>query len=285
VSVVSARRIELWVEPRGGAPAVNPVMQQLLDALRLDGAEVAVRVPEHEIASPESDSDAPRPDLILLKTATSLGLSRALAEEARGVRCLNSARASWRASDKAFVLARLAAAGLPVPRTYLTVPAEAVIIEPPAEPESWVSKPTRGIHGQGVAMHDAFPRTLPAAIANGHGYVVDDGTRLVQQRIGGADPDLKVYVAGRHCFAGRKRFAVGSYASDQVEPVALDEAIKALVLAAGGALGLRLFGVDLRVRGIAPLIVDLNPFPGYRGFPDAVPALREAIEVALGGGD
>ena len=280
MSAVGGKRIELWVEPRPGEAAVNAVMRQLLDDLAGGRARIAVRVPEHEIVSPGYGRAAAMPDLILLKTVTSLGLSRALAEEARGARCLNEARPTWRASDKALVVATLAAAGLPVPATYLTTPANTVSAPPPDGSGPWVSKPTRGIHGNGVVTHEAFPQTLSAASA-GASFVVDDGTRLGQQRIGGDAADLKVYVAGLRCFAGRKRFAPGSHATDRVEPVELDGETTALVLAAGEALGLRCFGVDLRFHGRAPVIVDLNPFPGYRGFPVAVAALRTEIEAAL----
>jgi glutathione synthase/RimK-type ligase-like ATP-grasp enzyme len=119
MSGLAGCRIELWVEARGGTAAVNPIMRTLLDGLVADGAAVAVRVPEHDVVAP----DAPRPDLVLLKSATSLSLALALAEEARGVRCLNGARATWAAHDKAAVVATLAAAGVPVPLTLLTAEA------------------------------------------------------------------------------------------------------------------------------------------------------------------
>jgi hypothetical protein len=54
-----------------------------------------------------------------------------------------------------------------------------------------------------------------------------------------------------------------------------------MVLAAGETLGLRCFGLDLRYEGGRPTIIDANPFPGYRGFPEAVPALRSEIERSL----
>jgi hypothetical protein len=93
MSALTGRRIELWVEARRGTAAVNPILRALLDGLAADGASISVRVPEHEVIAP----GASIPDLVLLKTATSLGLSLALAEEARGIRCLNAARATWAA--------------------------------------------------------------------------------------------------------------------------------------------------------------------------------------------
>jgi ribosomal protein S6--L-glutamate ligase len=274
------RRIELWVEARGGRPAVNPVMTALLSELRAGGATVAVRVPEAEIAEPAAGP--PTADLVLLKTATTLGLSRARADEAAGVRFLNDARATLRAHDKAAALAALAVAGVPVPETFLVASGAGAGTSGPRTGE-WVTKPVRGVHGRGVAVHataeEALANLAARPIATG-GWVVDDGTRLLQRRVGGGAPDVKAYVAGDAVFAGRKRFGPESYAHDRVEPVGLDATSHAIVLAAGRALGLRLYGVDLRLEGGLPFVVDVNPFPGYRGFPEAVPALLAEMERA-----
>ncbi len=80
-------RIELWVEERGGEPAVNPIMRSLLRALAADGARVSVEVPERKVHDPSGHGQ--NPDLVLLKSATDLALSRAVAAEAGGMLCLN----------------------------------------------------------------------------------------------------------------------------------------------------------------------------------------------------
>jgi ribosomal protein S6--L-glutamate ligase len=269
-------RIELWVEERGGNPAVNPIMRSLLRTLAADGAQASVRVPEREVHDP---ADPLRmPDLVLLKSATDLAISRAVAAEAAGVICLNGASVTRRAHDKAAAVATLAAAGLPVPCTYmLQVGAETPSV--PAEGEGWVAKPVRGVHGSGVTFHDSLSEALappPGTEADGS-FVADDGTRLVQRRVGGEEQDLKVYVADGRCFAGRKRFSADSYATDEIERVGLDEDTRGVVLGAGEALGMSLFGVDLRFDGGRPAIIDANPFPGYRGCPEAVEALRAEV--------
>jgi ribosomal protein S6--L-glutamate ligase len=65
-----------------------------------------------------------------------------------------------------------------------------------------------------------------------------------------------------------------------VRPVELDTEQRDIVRAAGEALGLRLFGVDLRADAGAPVVIDVNPFPGFRGFPEAMPALLAEIDRA-----
>lgn len=277
---VRGKCIELWVEERDGVAAVNPTIRLLLDGLVTEGASVTVVVPEREVTGPEITNPRPHADLVVLKTSTSLALSKAIAAESRGGAFLNGARSSWRASDKAAVIARLAAAGLPVPATYLTTAGGATEATPTDRDGQWVSKPVIGVHGRGVAIHHSFPDSLPPDPLP-PGYVVDDGTRLVQRHVGGEVADLKVYVAGGRCFAGRKLFHADSFRSSAVDPVALPPDWIAVVVGAGGAIELSCYGVDLRERDGEVVIIDVNPFPGYRGFPEAVEALRTDIAAAL----
>jgi ribosomal protein S6--L-glutamate ligase len=276
---------------------VNPVITAMLRRLDVDLGPVTVRVPELE---PLGAVRRRRPDLVLLKTATTLALSLAVAEEASGLTFLNPAAASSAASDKAAVLALLSAAGVPVPASYLIDPDGRSAhggADPTAEERNraggwnatepnarWVSKPVCGWHGAGVRFHE----TLAAALAADatarceQGWLVDDGTRLVQRRVGAGEPDLKVYVAGEHMFATTKAFSEASFASDEVHPVELGAAQRDIVQAAGEALGLRLFGVDLRTDAAEQVVIDVNPFPGFRGFPAAVPALLAEIDRVSG---
>lgn len=269
-------RVELWVEERGGAPAVNPVMRSLLESLRSAGAAVAVRVPERE-------PDAGVADVVLLKTPTTIALALAAVAEAAGARVVNPAGATRAVVDKAFALARLAAVGVPVPETHLWQPGPPSVRGP--EGDGWVSKPVLGWHGHGVRLHDTAAAALapdgPAATVPG--ALADDGTRLLQRRVGGAEPDVKVYVAGEQVFAAEKAFDADSFTRDAHVPVALDAATVDVVRAAGSAFGLRLFGVDLRRGPAGAVVIDVNPFPGYRGFPAAAAALAAEVAPVLSG--
>ena len=280
---LSRKHIELWVEARGES-AINPIMRVLVQDLEASGAIVGVQVPEHEVVDPRSLLYASPPDLVLLKTATTLSLSLALSDEAHGVKFLNGARDTLRAHDKAATVARLAAAGLPVPETILVQPRTNGKVPPCSAGGSWIAKPIRGVHGYGVAAYPEFPAALDAVatLDDESSYVVDDGTRLLQRRIGGPEDDVKVYIAGERIFAGFKSFGPESYAADEIEAVTLDAQTEEMIHAVGEALNLRLFGVDLRLEDGEPVIIDANPLPGYRGFPEAVPALRSEIECALG---
>lgn len=278
---MTARRIELWVERRDGAPAVNLVMQTIIERLCADGVKTTVRAPDQEMIDFDELGWGPSgaPDLILLKSATSVALAMAVAAQAGGVRCLNHADATLRAHDKAATFARLYDAGLRVPTTMLVEPASP---GPPPEPDGrWVSKPIRGIHGRGVRFHERFPRRFDPDPAIEDSFVADDGTFILQRHIGSDEPDVKVYVADRCCFVGSKTFHATSFESDRLDRRVLDAASTEQVLAVGETLDLRCFGVDLRADGDGLVVIDANPFPGYRGCPDAVPALVREVERAL----
>lgn len=278
--ILARRRIALWVEERDGEPAVNPILRETLRACDAAGARTRVLVPErHAVDAADPARSLGAVDLILLKSATAFALSCALAMEAAGVRSLNAARATVRAHDKAAVVGYLAAAGLPVPPTFLHVPPATSEHDPPG---AWIAKPTYGVHGAGLVRGASFAGARDQPGASSGTLVVDDGTRLLQAWIGGQDPDTKVYVAGDRSFAGVKRSTPTSYRSDDIAPIELDEAAAAIVRATGDALGLRCYGVDLRYEAGRPVIIDANPFPGYRGFPGAAAALFAEIERALG---
>jgi len=277
---------ELWVESRAGRPAVNPVMSCVLDELASAGHRMSVVIPETRAVSAPLFADRPAPDLVLLKSATSMALSAATVAEGTGVRVLNPAAASARVSDKAAALALVACAGIPVPVTFLT--ADSVHPTAPAQPGAigWVSKPVNGVHGWGIGVHDTLIGALGAtAAAPAPIGAIDDGSMLVQRRVGADDPDVKVYAVGTRVFAGVKAFGPGSHLRDDIVPVELTSAERDAAVAAGRACGLRIYGVDLRRDADGFRVIDVNAFPGFRGFVGAVPVLVAEIQRCLVGAD
>jgi len=273
MSTLDGCRLALWVEERDGRAAVNPVMRGLLAALRADGAIVRVRVVERGRTTPRSAAGA---DLVLLKSFGPLACSLALATERHGQRFLNGGKATVRATDKAAVVAALAAARLAVPASWLRVPVtgrrESRVPVDARSGSGWYTKPVNGIHGEGVARH---PGPTPPARSS------SAAPELVQAAVG-TGVDLKVYVAGDVVFAARKAFSTGSFASGAVERIPADPDVIRMARYAADALDLRCFGLDLRLDETGAAIVDANPFPGFRGFPDAVPALRRLVHASLG---
>ncbi|MDQ4069776.1 MAG: hypothetical protein M3203_09965, partial [Actinomycetota bacterium] len=50
-------------------------------------------------------------------------------------------------------------------------------------------------------------------------------------------------------------------------------------VAAGAALGLEIFGVDLVVGGDGPVVVDVNGFPGFKGVPPAAAWIADHLRA------
>lgn len=271
MKVLRGLRIELFVEQREERPAVNPVIAALLHQLVSAGANTNVRTPEVEIVDPRRT----RADVILLKSAHPVALATALAAERAGAVVVNSAAATIRANDKAAVVAALAAAGVRVPETLL---ADGSCTDAYDGTGAWIAKPVRGLHGAGIHAGVSYREAMAgvAGLLNGSA-AVDDRARIVQRPVGGDSVDVKVYVVGERIFAGRKRFRAASYRSNEIRPLEPTADLREMALAAGAALDLTVFGVDLREEGTDLYVVDVNPFPGYRGFPDAAPPLRDEI--------
>ncbi|HEY6031665.1 MAG TPA: hypothetical protein VIU44_13930, partial [Gaiellaceae bacterium] len=170
-------------------------------------------------------------------------------------------------------VAALAAVGVAVPETLL---ADRSCTDAAGLAGAWVAKPVRGVHGVGVHAGPSYREALAGVTVNGSA-VLDDGTRIVQRLVGRGAIDVKVYAAGDRLFAGGKRFDTTSFRCDRIRPLEPTAEMREVALAAGAALGLTLFGVDLRREREALYVVDVNPFPGYRGFPAAAAALRDEI--------
>src|SRR3954452_9470456 len=232
---VTGARIELWVQEREGSPALSAVLRALVSDLQVRGARVELVLPERDMLDPRRTS---RPDLVLLRTTTTMGLAIAQGYEATGVRFLNGARETVRAHRPATVSKVLAHAGVAVPLTF----AAAGAVE------------RRGLRPAAVA-------TLPQRAS-----VLDFDRR--RQR-----PGIRVYVAGEALFAARKRISALTCMGPRTEPVALDERAAATARSASTALGLRLVGLDMLYEAGHPIVTDAEPLPGFHGFPTAVAAL------------
>src|SRR5690242_20691503 len=199
---VAGARIDLWVQEREGSPALSAVLRALMDDLQARGARVELVLPERDMLDPRRVS---RPDLVLLRTTTTMGLAIAQGYEATGVPFLNGARETVRAYRPATVSKVLAHAGVAVPLTF----AAAGAVE------------RRGAQPAAVAT---LPQRPP---------VLDLDRR--RQR-----PAVRVYVVGEALFAATKRTSAVTAMGAQMEPVALDERAAATARSAAGALGLRL---------------------------------------------
>jgi ribosomal protein S6--L-glutamate ligase len=104
---------------------------------------------------------------------------------------------------------------------------------------------------------------------------------VVAQEFAASDGfDIKVWVIGEALSAARRRSAlevVDKTADEMLDPDAMPEVWRRVARDAGAALGLQLYGVDLLVTDDGPVVVDVNPFPGFRGAREPAAALLDFL--------
>jgi ribosomal protein S6--L-glutamate ligase len=251
-------------------PVPSPVLVEVFERLERRGFEVAGGIAEELVE--RIDTLEPEHDLYLLKSHTELSLSIAGALHARGARLLNPYESCLAAQNKIVASRRLRAAGVPVPRSWVTE--DFHLLRDVVERTPLIVKPYLGHRGVGIHVlrtHDDLAR-LPAP----------DATVVVQEYVEGSGEDLKLYVVGEDVFGVRKPFSADSFTVPG-RPCAVSEEVRAIAVEVGRALGLGLYGIDVVEGPDGPVVVDVNYFPGYKGVPGAAALIAAYIEqYALG---
>jgi len=246
-------------------PVPSPVLVDVFDLLRRRGFEVDGGIAEEIVV--RADRIHVAHDLYLLKSHTELSLSVAGSLDAQGAILLNP-YASCAATQNKIVASRLLrAAGVPVPRTWVT--GELELLREIAADFPLIVKPYRGHRGAGIHVV-----RRPADLA---AVKPDDGPILAQEYVEGGGEDVKVYVVGDDVFAVRKPFSETSFTVPG-RPCPVDFELRAIALRCGRALGLGLYGLDVIESADGPVVVDLNYFPGYKGVPGIAPLIADYIE-------
>jgi ribosomal protein S6--L-glutamate ligase len=202
------------------------------------------------------------PDVVLLKSRTPQARQVAETAERAGSLVVNPPAATTAALDRAATAEALDRAGVAAPR-------------------SWSVPALRELAADGAAL--TWPLVVKSRISSRRDLV-----RLVSRRAEldellpewGDEPvvaqefaandgfDIKVWVIGEDLSAARRRSALESIdksADEHLDPAALPADWIRTARDAGAALGLQLYGVDLLITGGRPVVVDINPFPGFRG--------------------
>lgn len=244
--------------------APSPVLQEVNARLSRRGHVVDGWIPEDRLD--RADTFMPAADLYVLKSHTELAFSLAGVLHAQGVRLLNPYLGCLVAQDKITASQRMRSAGVPTAATWVTgdlTQAAGLLDDGPL-----VVKPHRGHRGTGVHIIRR-PEEL-SALPSPRTPVV------VQRYVPGPGEDLKVYVAGEHVFAVRKRFDADSFTRPG-RSVPVSRAVRAAAEGVRAAFGLDLFGIDIVESPDGPVVVDVNYFPGYKGVPDAAPKIAAVI--------
>jgi RimK family alpha-L-glutamate ligase len=205
-----------------------------------------------------------------------------------GIPVLNTPAALEASIDKYLALARIEAAGLPVPATVVCQDAEAALEAFHTLGGDVVVKPLFGSEGRGlVRISDpelawrTF-RTLERV----------QSVLYLQRFIAHPGWDLRAFVLGDRVLAAMRRHARDDWRTNvaqggRAEAVPLTAAEERMTLAAARAVGATVAGVDLLPGPEGSYVVlEVNAVPGWRalGAASGIDVAREIIEHMSGGG-
>jgi ribosomal protein S6--L-glutamate ligase len=184
-----------------------------------------------------------------------------------GTPVINRAKAIAVARHKFHSLRLLAQHGLPIPPS-LTVGSSEFLENAVAEMGDYpfILKPFYGTHGRGIMLLDT-PTSLTSAVDAlcdfHHDYVI-------QPFITEADGvDIRIFVVGGEAIAAMKRsappgeFRANIHKGASGKIVTLPEEYDRLAIEATAALELEIAGVDLLETNNGPVILEVNPSPGF----------------------
>ncbi|MDO5094732.1 MAG: ATP-grasp domain-containing protein [Propionibacteriaceae bacterium] len=256
IAFILTRRV-----PDVPSPVVSSAQKLLAEA----GHDVTGWIPEDRML--RCDTLGIEADLYVLKSHTELALSYAGAVETYGVPVFNPYFACLLAQDKVTASCRMRQLAVPTPDTWLIdqpMQAEALLADGPL-----IIKPHRGHRGAGV--YKVLTRQELVAVPQAKMPLI------AQRYVPGCGEDLKVYVAGAHVWAVRKKFDDMSFTRPG-RPVVVDDQVREIVARIRAGFRLELFGCDVIESPDGPQVVDINYFPGYKGCDDPAPRIAESIE-------
>jgi ribosomal protein S6--L-glutamate ligase len=246
-------------------PVPSPVLLEVFEILARRGFAVESGIPEETVTRP--DRIRCDHDLYILKSHTELALALAGILDTLGARLLSPYAACITTQEKIVASRRLRAAGVPIPRCWVT--GDLGLMRPIVDETPLIVKPHRGHRGAGISI--VRNRRELAALAP------PDGPVLIQEHLAGSGEDVKMYIVGENVFAVRKEFSPTSFTRPG-RSCAVSAELREIALACGRILGLGLYGLDVLETDGGPVVVDVNYFPGYKGVPDVAPLIADYIE-------
>ncbi len=187
--------------------------------------------------------------------------------EMQGVYTTASSIAINRSRDKLRSMQILARADVGIPKTVFareTSDVDDVVEQAGGAP--LIIKVARGTHGNGVVLAE----TRKAAQAVMQAFYVEGVNLLVQEFVEeSAGEDIRAFVVGGRVVASMKRqsldddFRSNLHQGGEGSTVKLSDEERKTALKAAKAMGLSICGVDMMRSDRGPLVLEVNPSPGF----------------------
>lgn len=239
----------------------HSVLATAFELLRVQGVPVRTAVVTEDRPLPTATADA---RLVVLRDVPVATLA-ALSSSAPTVPCCNPVKAAASTLDKGETDRLLRAAGVTVPASEVATSWAAVTAA--SAGRQLAVKPRTGRDGRGVVLaghRTDLPEDAPYP-----------GPYLVQELVPGDGIDRKLYVVGQQVFGVLRRWPARDLTGKRGRPYDPTAAERSTAIRTGEALGLEVFGVDLLGNPDAPVVVDVNPMPGFQGVPGIETHLRD----------
>jgi ribosomal protein S6--L-glutamate ligase len=252
----------------------------LVTALRSRGHHVTLLDPQSATFQLGDDRWLSGLDLVVARGRSWELLCLVSWAETRGIPTLNTRSAIAAVHNKAEMGVALAAARVPMPRTFLG-PVRMLASSVRASGGSFpiVLKPIFGDNGQGIrVVHDEAElesTEWPEPVALAQELVAGDG---YERKVYGIGDD--VWVVRRPSLllldkASRSSLRAGE--QPRSENVAVKPPERELARHCSRVFGLELYGLDCIETPEGPVVLEVNEFPNYTGVPDANERLAEYV--------
>lgn len=248
----------------GKPPKPTTLFPELFGILQKAGVVVTVHLPHDQPDLPEGLAEV---DLIVHRGLQPEALATVQALERAGIPVCNPPAATELARNRLGLAVLLKKARLPVPLTTTAATWEEARVTATMLSVIKTVGEADGRGGQVIAGTCAdLPAEKPFA-----------GPYLVQPFVPNEGVDRKLYVAGRAVRGLLKPSPLHHTHVTTGTPFAPDAVLTALAQQVGEVVGLELYGVDVLLGEGGPVVVDVNPFPGFRGVKDAPRLIAEHL--------
>lgn len=227
---------------------------------------IILHQPQPDLPLPESIFES---DMIVQRGLSRDNLNTLQSLEDAGVRCINRITATIDCADRWALMSTLNAAGIPIPETRIIDTWHELLEYANGNP--CVVKALDGEVGRGSGVLISADGVLP----NSEPF---SGPFIAQEYLAGNATVTKVYIAGNEMRGLVKRSMVAQEVDESFAALfEVSDELRKLSQSVAEALSLDIFGVDYLDGPMGPTVIDVNPFPGFRGIPDAVKIISRHI--------